>query len=109
MNLNELTTVKQEECPVCIAYVYTLPCNVNDGLFAVLRVFGREKYPISAVSLFKIEDSQFYVECMAGTKQVKIWFKKDLGQKEIDKQMEVFENCLCEWLSDVFDSDIGKE
>lgn len=108
MKLSELTTIKQEECPVCISYVYNLPCRVDDRLFERLRIFGREKYSVVLISLFKIEEDQFYVECVAESKQAKIWFKKTMAETEIEHRVNIFEECLREWLSDVFDSDIEK-
>lgn len=108
MKLSELISVRQEECQVCLSYIYALPCKTDKHLALFLRVFGQEKYPLGLIELFKIETEQFFVEFQLGTKSIKIWMKKELGAEEIARKVEVLEDCLREWLSDVFDSDIEK-
>jgi hypothetical protein len=107
MKLSELVTVRREECQVCLSFIYTLPCNTDKRLALSLRVFGKEKYPLGIIELFKIETEQFFVEFSLGTKRVKIWMKKELGP-ELDVLVQKLESCLIEWLSDVYDSDIEK-
>jgi hypothetical protein len=106
MRLSELVEIKQDQCPKCISYTYTLPGNVDVRLCELLRVFGRELYPINAVSVFKVEEpDQFYVECILGTRYLKIWFVKTLGV-DIERRIGILESCLASWCSDIFDSDI---
>lgn len=108
MKLSELVETKQEQCPKCISYTYTLASKVDAGLCRRLRVFGRELYPINVVDVFKIEEpDQFYVECILGTRYLKVWFVKTLGV-DIARRVEVLDGCLIDWFSDVFDSQIEK-
>jgi hypothetical protein len=107
MKLSELVTVRREECKICVSFIYALPCNADKRLALHLRVFGNEKYPLGVVELFKIETEQFFVEFVLGSKSVKIWMKKELGDK-ITSKVLTLEDCLIEWLSDVYDSDIEK-
>ena len=105
MRLSELVKVRQEQCPVCVSYVYQLPHNIDRELCKSLEVFGPSKYSIKAVKLFKVEYEDWYVECIQGTKTIKLWFKKSLGP-DIERRIQVFRGCLVEWLSDRFSSDI---
>jgi hypothetical protein len=106
MKLSELVVVKQDQCAKCISYTYTLSCQADLNLCRHLRVFGQELYPIHALNIFKVEEpEQFFVECILGTKYLKIWFSKSLGP-EITRKMKVLDGCLIEWFSDVLNSDI---
>jgi threonine synthase len=106
MKLSELVEIKQEQCPKCISYTYTLAHKIDVELCKKLRIFGKELYPISIVNVFKVEEpDRFYVECMLGTKYLKIWFAKTMGV-EIERRVSVLEGCLIDWFSDVFDSQI---
>lgn len=108
MKLSELVEVKQDQCPKCVSYTYTLSCQVDAELCRRLRVFGRELYPISVVEVFKVEEpEQFWVECILGTRYLKVWFVKSMGP-EIARRMGVLEECLIDWFSDCLDSDIEK-
>jgi hypothetical protein len=106
MRLSELVEVSQDQCAKCISYTYTLSHKVDKDLCAHLREFGKELYPLGVVDVFKIEEpDQFYVECILGTRYLKIWFVKTLGL-EIERRISILERCLRVWYSDVFNSDI---
>lgn len=104
MTLKELISIKKEECPNCVSYTYGLCCQIDIELCEYLRAFGVEKYPIGITKLFKIEFDDFFVECILGTKYLKLWCRKNLG-KEIDNKINMLEDCLVEWLRDKFDTD----
>jgi hypothetical protein len=108
MKLSDLVFVKQEQCAKCLSYIYTLPHTTDLELAALLRVFGREKYKLGLVNLFKVGDEQFYVEFILGLKTVKIWFEKALGNNTINERHNTLRDCLTNWLSDKLDSDIER-
>lgn len=105
MKLSELVQVRQEQCPKCVSYTYLLPHNIDRELCMALQIFGPSKYNLKVVKLFKVEFDDWYLECIQGTKTVKLWFKKALGD-EIGCKIELFRGCLIEWLSNNLDSDI---
>lgn len=109
MKLSELLEVNNEQCSKCISYTYTLTHKIDKELCIILRVFGKELYPIDVIDLFKIEEpGLFYIECIVGSKYLKVWFKKSLGN-EIQNKLLKLEDCLIEWFSDKFNSEIERD
>lgn len=106
MKLSEMIEVAQGECPICLSYTYKLPCNIDLELCNYLRRFGNPKYDLNTVSLFKVEMDDWYIECMMGTKYVKLWMRKSLVDQA--GKIGLLRDCLTEWLSDKFDSDIER-
>lgn len=107
MKFDELVSVDQAQCKKCISYTYILPCDVDKKLFSKLRVFGNEKFSSGKLGYLKImEPDVFYVESVLETRFVKIWFSKDNGVDFITNKTNILRNCICDWMSDIFNSNI---